>query len=136
MEPSKTISFKSVFITTLILGIIGWGGLVLVVFFMQPYLGPRWLFFFLLMIAISATVLPITAFLNRRFPSEPPAEGAVIVRQAMWVGGYAALCAWLMMGRVLSAPLAGLLGVGFLAVELLIRMYEKSRWKPKDSSDE
>ncbi len=95
-----------------------------------PTVGPRWLFFFLLVIALTGTILPVTAFLNRRFPSSPPATSTVVMRQALWFGVYGAALAWLQIGRVLTFALGGLLLVGMVLIEFLLRLSERSRWKP------
>ena len=110
--------------------IVGWGGLVFLINSTLPTVGPRWLFFFLCVMAITGTVLPITAFLNRRFPSTPPPTSMVIVRQAIWFGVYGATIIWLQMGRVLNPALAILLAVGLGLIEFLLRLSEKSQWKP------
>ncbi len=123
-------------LTGIILALTGWMGLALLVSFTLPTLGPRWLFFFLLMLALSGSALPLVAFLNRRFPGSAPATGAVVVRQAIWVGIYGNLIAWLQLGRVLNPALAFFLAVGFVLIELLLRLREKSLWKPKDTGDE
>lgn len=114
----------------LFLFIVGWGGLIALVIATLPTVGPRWLFFFLCVLAITGTVLPITAFLNRRFPSTPPPTAMVVVRQALWFAIYAATLVWLQMGRVLNAALAILLAIGLGLIEFLLRMSEKSQWKP------
>jgi len=110
--------------------IIGWGGLILLINSTLPTVGPRWLFFFFCVMAITGTVLPITAFLNRRFPSTPPPTTMVVVRQAIWFGVYGATIIWLQMGRVLNPALAILLAVGLGLIEFLLRLSEKSQWKP------
>jgi hypothetical protein len=110
--------------------IVGWGGLVFLINSTLPTVGPRWLFFFLCVMAITGTVLPITAFLNRRFPSTPPPTTMVVVRQAIWFGVYGATIIWLQMGRVLNPALAILLAVGLGLIEFLLRLSEKSQWKP------
>ncbi|MEW6717861.1 MAG: hypothetical protein AB1345_10205 [Chloroflexota bacterium] len=110
--------------------VIGWGGLGLVVFFQLPTLGPRWLFFFLSVLALTGTALPIVALLHRRFPRKPPARQQVIVRQALWVGVYIPTLVWLQLGRVLNFPLALLLAIGFLLIEWLLRYRERSQWEP------
>ena len=127
---SKTI------LTGVILALFGWMGLTLLVHFTLPTLGPRWLFFFLLMLALSGSALPVVAFLNRRFPGPVPATGAVVVRQAVWVGIYGNVIAWLQLGRVLNPALAFFLAAGFVLIELLLRLREKSLWKPRDATDE
>jgi len=70
------------------------------------------------------------AFLNRRFPSQPTPTPGVILRQAIWFGIYVPTLAWLQIGRVLTPALALLLAVGLLLIEWLLRLREKSQWKP------
>lgn len=123
-------------ITGLLLAVIGWGGLYLLLTYSLPTLGPRWLFFFLLMLALSGTALPVVAFLNRRFPGETPAEGATILRQAIWVGLFGCILFWLRMGRVLSPVVASFLAAGLILIEFFLRLRERSRWNPNDSPDE
>jgi hypothetical protein len=55
----------------LILAILGWGGLFLLIFYTLPTVGPRWLFFFLLVLAPHRHRPPAAAFLNHRFSSLP-----------------------------------------------------------------
>lgn len=118
----------------LILALIGWGGLIYVLVFTRPTVGPRWLFFFLSVLALTGTALPAVAFLNRRFPSTPPPSSAVILRQALWVGIYFPTLAWLQIGRVLTPALALLLLLGFVLIEWLLRLRERSQWKPEGTS--
>ncbi len=114
----------------LILFVIGWGGLIALIISTLPTVGPRWLFFFLCVLAITGTILPITAFLNRRFPSTPPPTAMVVVRQALWFAVYGATLVWLQLGRVLNPALAILLAIGLGLIEFLLRLSEKSQWKP------
>lgn len=134
MNIQKLPSFWSILWISLILCLIGWGGLVFLVNMTVPTLAPRWLFFFLLTLALSGTALPVTYFLNRRFPTDPPIESGVIVREAMWIGVYGGLLAWLQMGRVLTSGLVIVLAFGMLLVELLLRLGERSQWSPGKSS--
>lgn len=120
---------------SLFLIVVGWGGLLLLVFNTLPTLGPRWLFFFLFVLALAGTFLPLVAFLNRRFPGEPPATPKVILRQATWIGLLGATLAWLQIGRVLTGSMALLLVIGFGLVEFLLRLGEKSRWQPPQPPD-
>lgn len=110
--------------------LIGWGGLIALFIYTLPTVGPRWLFFFLCVLALTGTALPITAFLNIRFSSLPPPNSAVVVRQALWFGIFGATLAWLQMGRVLSPTLGILLAVGLVLIEFLLRLGERSQWKP------
>jgi hypothetical protein len=131
METSPSPSVRSVLPASILLAVVGWCGLVALVFFTLPTIGPRWLFFFLSVLALSGTALPAVAFLNRRFPSHPPPTAAVIVRQALWVGVYGATLAWLQIARVLTLALALVLAVGLIIIELLLRLRERSQWKPE-----
>jgi hypothetical protein len=116
--------------TTIILMLLGWGGLISVILFTSPNGGTRWAFFFAAVLALTGTVLPGIAFLNRRFPSSPPPTSSAIVRQALWVGIYFPTLAWLQIGRVLTPALAMLLAFGFVLIEWLLRLRERSQWKP------
>ena len=116
--------------TAALLMLVGWGGLVLLWNYTLPTLWPRWLFFFLVVSAFTGTALPVMAFLNNRFPSEPPARVQVILRQALWVGVLAATLSWLQYGRIFTAALALIVILGFAAIEWLLRLRERSRWEP------
>jgi len=113
-----------------ILALIGWGGLYALMNFTFPTVGPRWLFFFLGVLAITGTALPVVAFLNYRFPTSPPVSPGVIIREAIWFGIYFPTMAWLQLGRVLTPALVLLLAVGLFAIEILLRMRERSQWNP------
>ena len=124
----KLPSFLSILWVSLFLCLVGGGGLVVLLMMTLPTLFPRWLFFFLLTVTLSGLALPMTYFFNRRFPSDPPVESGVVLREAMWVGVYGSLLAWLQMGRVLTPGLVVVLMVGLVLVEFLLRMSERSIW--------
>ena len=130
MIPARTPSPLSFLPTTLLFMVVGWGGLFALLNFSEPRLWPRWLFFFLIVVAFTGAALPITSFLNYRFPGEPPATVRVILRQALWVGVYAGTLAWLLAGRVLNLALALILALAFLAIEWFLRLREHARWEP------
>ena len=113
---------------SLVLTIAGWGGLFLVIQTTVPTIGPRWLFFFLGVMALTGPALPIVYFLNKRFPSDPPVEGMVILRQALWIGVFGSTVGWLQLGRVLTPVLAMVLAGVFVLIEFLLRLFERSRW--------
>lgn len=129
METSP-ISVRTFLPASLLLMLAGWGGFIAVVLRSTPDGGTRWMFFFTAMIALTGMALPMAAFLNRRFPSLPPPTPAVIARQAIWFGIYLPTLAWLRIGRVLTFPLAVLLALGLLMIEYLLRLRERSQWKP------
>ena len=128
---SSSPSVKSVLPAAITLAVVGWGGLVAVVYLTLPTVGPRWLFFFLGVLALTGSALPFLAFLNRRFPSAPPTTSGVILRQSLWVGIYGTTLAWLQIGRVLTLPMALVLAIGLVIIEWLMRLREKSQWKPE-----
>ena len=115
-----------VLIAAVLMALIGWGGLYLLVTTELPRVGPRWLFFVLLHLAVTGTVLPLVRFLNVRFTSMerelPP--GGVIVRQSIWIGLFVITCTWLQIPRVLSWPIVFFLGLIFVVVEIFLRSRE------------
>ena len=82
------------------------------------------------MLAVTGPFLPVAAFLNLRFPTEPPANLATVLREASLTGICFATLAWLQLGRVLTLPLGLLLAAGLVLVEFLIRLRERGRWEP------
>ena len=119
-------SFRSYLLPTLILALFGWGALLLLLNFSVPTLWPRWLFFAMLVLAVTGTALPFSYFINQRFAKNSPARAGAIVREALWVGIYFATLAWLSMGRVLTISIATWVAVGFILIEYLIRVRENS----------
>jgi len=118
---------------SVVLTLIGWVGLIIVVRHTLPTLGPRWLFFFLIVVALTGPAIPVSYYLNQRFPSTPPVEGMVIIRQALWFGLYGSTITWMQLGRVLTPALAGIMAGAFILIEFLLRLFERSRWNPKDN---
>lgn len=137
MDSSKTSSFTPYLFTGISMAAAGWGGLFLLFSLSLPFLGYRWLFFVLLTLALAGTALPVAYFLNLRFPSKPLASPTVIVRQALWLGVYGDLLAWFQLGRLLTPVLAIFLAAGLVLIEILLRLNERSRFKPDaDDGDE
>jgi len=123
-------SVKSTIPAASILATIGWLGLIYLLKSTLPTLGPRWLFFFFSVFAVTGLFLPVSAFLNIRFPSKPEADQKAVVREASLMGIFFATLAWLQLGRVLTPGLGFLIAGCFILVELLIRLRERSRWEP------
>src|SRR6266540_1547072 len=129
---SSQTSFRPYIFSVITLMLLGWGGLALMIFVIKspPLVWARWGFFVLWVMALTGTALPIVYFFNRRFPSDPPAEPGVIVRQALWVGVYGATLAWLQLGRLVTVyVILGLAG-GLIATEYFSRIRENARWRP------
>jgi hypothetical protein len=114
---------------TVILLILGWGGILLLMNGTQPTIGPRWLFFLLLVCAITGTALPFVVYLNQRFPTEPPPTSQTLVREALFLGVYVAILVWMKFGQVVNFGLAVLFLVGFVLLEVFLRLRESSFWR-------
>ncbi|RPI88580.1 MAG: hypothetical protein EHM41_00720 [Chloroflexi bacterium] len=133
MQKTATASSPSVLSflpASIFLMLTGWGGLAAVIYMFPPLVWPRWAFFFFGVLACTGTALPVVAFLNRRFPSNPPPTPGVIMRQAAWFGVYFPMLAWLRWPRLLTPTLALLLAFGLLLIEWLLRLRENSQWRP------
>jgi hypothetical protein len=127
-RPISPLSFLPL---AIFMALLGWAGLILLIYFTRPTdWRPLWLFFFLGFIAITGSVLPAVAFLNRRFLTTPPASTTVILRESSWFGVYFSILAWLQIGRVLNPMLIILLAAGLLIIEFMLRLREISQWKP------
>lgn len=119
-------SIRSVLPLTVILTLSGAGILVYAVKYNEPFAPYRWLGYFSLVLLITGIVLPISAYLNQRFPTKPPATSFVILRQALWLGIYVPTLIWLIIGDVFSLIIAILLAFGITIIEWLLRMRERS----------
>lgn len=133
---NKNRPLIQILLTAFILMLTGWGGLVILMQTAQPYLGARWLWFFLFTLGVTGIALPVVYFLNKRFPSNPPIHHTAIIREAIWVAVFFDLLAWLQLGRILNPLLALVLAIGILIIENLIRMVENARWQPTEEVDE
>ncbi len=120
-----------VLISAIVLAAIGWPGLYLLMHATQPTVGPRWLFFFLLTIAATGTALPFVWLLRRRFAPDAAVPAGVLLRQGIWVGLYVGLLVWLQVNRGLEISLAILLGLALIVFEWLLRLMERSTWRPE-----
>ncbi len=133
---SNLKDLPSILFSAILISLIGWVGLFFLLQYTQPFLGPRWIFFFLLTMGVSGTALPIVYFLNVRFPHDPPANTSVIIRQAAWFAIFVDLLAWLQLGRVLNSILVVVIAIGIIVIENLIRLVERSRWQPSSDPNE
>ena len=123
-------SFRPFLASAITLLVIGMGAWIAAFFALTPTVFARLLFFFGWDLALTSLGMPVCWFLNLRFPSKPPAEGQVIVRQAIWVGVFGATLLWLQESRLASLGIGLGLALGLGVIEYLIRMRENSRWKP------
>ena len=133
---TQNTTFRNYLPSTITLIILGWGGLAAIFFFFLPYDWARWGFFVFGIMALTGTAIPIVYFFNQRFPSDPPAESNVIVRQAIWAGVYFATLAWLQLGRLVTLYVVFGLAAGIIAAEYFIRLREKANWKKPATPDD
>lgn len=129
-SPRRTVppDHRGVLLAAFVLAGVGWLGLIQLVSATLPLAFPRWLFFILLFIAVTGTVLPFVRYLNVRFTPEelPYPDGGVILRQSIWFGLFAVMCAWLQIPRVLTVPIAFFLGLSFVVIEVYLRLRERA----------
>ena len=130
MAETPDRSFRPLIISMACMILVGWGIFAYVVFMLTPVVWARWLFFFGGVVGLTGLALPVAWFLNLRFPSEPRAGTAVLLRQAIWVGVYGSLLLWLQQERLVTIWSVLGLAAGLVAIEYLIRMRETSRWQP------
>jgi len=130
MQEERLPPFTHFLLPTLLMIVLGWGGIVALVIYTKPLIWMRWGMFALLFLALTGTSLPIIHFFHKRYPSNPPAGPHVIVRQAQWVGAYGLVLLWLRWGNLLTMWLTLGLAGGLLAIESLIRLRERSLWNP------
>jgi len=131
LEPRPNSSFLPYLASTVSLFVLGFGAAAIAIFAQTPTVWARWLLFFGGTLGLTGLALPVTWFLNLRFPSEPPAGPYVVVRQAIWVGGYGIVLVWLQQVRLVTLWTGLGLAVGLIAIEYLVRMRERARWQPK-----
>jgi hypothetical protein len=53
-----------------------------------------------------------------------------LLRQGLLAGLYLSLCTWLQINRALSLGLALAIALGFGLIEALIRLTERTLWRP------
>ncbi|HMN12120.1 MAG TPA: hypothetical protein PKD55_07330 [Bellilinea sp.] len=133
MPSSKLPSFLPFAFSGAMLFVVGMLGLVGLIDFTVPTLGPRWLFFFFAALAASGLGLIVFYFIHWRFPSGAVVPPMVIVREAILAAVYVDLLVWLQLGRVLSVPLAVGIAFGFVVIELAIRLTERSRFRANEA---
>jgi hypothetical protein len=131
MEPLPDSSFRPYLASTISLFTLGFGSAAIAVFSLTPTVWARWLLFFGGTLGLTGLALPVTWFLNLRFPSKPPVDSFVVVRQAIWVGVYGSLLTWLQQVRLVTLWTGLGLALGLAAIEYFLRMREKARWQPK-----
>ncbi len=78
------------------------------------------------MVAATGLAMPIVYYANVRFGRGEQPPMLVIVRQALWVGLWAAFCVWLQMNRSLGLVVALLAALVLGTVELLFQVRRRA----------
>jgi len=126
--------FGKILISSVFLTILGGGGLAFIFIFYEPTLGPRWMFFFFLTIIGAGIALPISYLIQRRFANQVILS-KVLIREAIFFGVFLALIAWLQLGRILTNLIIILISIGFILIEMLLRMAEKATFKADENAE-
>lgn len=118
--------YSGILIAGLLMLAVGWYGLYVLVTTQIPRVGQRWLFFVLLHIAVTGTMIPFVRYLTIRITpiSRALPPGGVIIRQSVWFGIFAVTCAWLLIPRVLTLPIMFFLALAFVVIEVFLRSRE------------
>ena len=122
-------NYRSLIIAAIIMAVVGWVGLIILLFTTLPTVGPRWLFFFLSTLAITGTALPFVWLLHRRFSNNGYAPSSTLLREALLFTLYVEVLIWLQFNRSLSLSLAILFALSLIGIEYLLRILERSRWR-------
>jgi hypothetical protein len=130
MQEKRLPPFTPFLIPSLLMTFLGGGGIVALMLYTRPLVWARWGLYALLFITLTGLALPVVYFFHLRFPSDPPPGVRVIVRQAQWAGVYGILLLWLRSGNLLTLWIGFGLAAGLLAIESLLRLRERSLWKP------
>jgi len=136
METREQASFFPYLLTFLFLVVVGWGGVAGLVFLTVPAVWQRWGFFLFLTMAMTGVGLPIAYYLNLRFPSTPPANPGILLRQSLWLGIFGSTLAWLQLGGLVTIWTVLVLGAGLFGIEYFLRLREKARWQPPTIKEE
>jgi len=124
-------SFRKILLTGIILGVAGIGGVLFLFYFTKPTLEFRWLFFFLSLTGLSGVSLPLLSMMHQRFSEPDSVNESTLLREAIMIGLFGNLIAWLQIGDMLTLALFFLLLAGGVTIEYLIRLTEKTTWRPR-----
>ena len=116
-----------VLFASVLLMLIGWGGLYLLITTALPRIGGElWAFFLLLQLAITGTTIPIVRFLNVQLtpPTMNLPSSGVIVRQSVWLGLFGVIIVWLRIPRALTVAGALFIALVFIIIEAFLRTRE------------
>jgi hypothetical protein len=88
-----------------------------------------------LLVAVTGLVMPLAFILNRRFGRSGTQSFLVVLRQAMWVGLWAAFCIWLQMQRSLGLGVMLLSAVVLMIIEVLLQVRARAAEVSGEAAD-
>lgn len=124
---------RLIIIVAILVAVIGWWGIYELTRQVGPEQpGARTFFFALLLVAVAGTLAPAAAYLNRRLaPEAAAADPWRFFRHSVWGGLCVVICAWLQMHRTFNVGFALIVGLIFVAIEILIiRLRAESEGQP------
>ena len=130
-SPSYLPPFGKILITSIFLTILGGGGLLFILYFFEPTIGPRWMFYLFLILFGAGISLPASFLIQRRMAKQM-VSWRVLIREATLFGVFLSLITWMQLGRILSNLTVFIVAIGFVILEMLLRMAEKATFKAND----
>jgi hypothetical protein len=114
--------YRLISIVAILLAILGWWGLYELTGTLGPdEPGAQPFFFALLFLAVTATLAPPAAYLNRRFAPEAVERDPLrFFRHSAWGGLCLSSWAWLQTHRAFNLAFAVVIALIFVAIEVLI----------------
>lgn len=119
--------YRGLLLASLLMFIVGWGGLAYLVAATRPRIGGEiWLFFILLQIGVTGAAIPVVRLLSKRLSPAADTEPltGIVVRRALWIGIVVVICAWLLIPRYFSLPTVFIVMLLFVVIEVFLRNRE------------
>ncbi|MDD3825831.1 MAG: hypothetical protein PHY79_07650 [Anaerolineae bacterium] len=109
-------------VLSILLAVVGWWSLYVLTGSTRPEMpGALSLFLAMLFLAVTGTVAPAAAYLNRRLaPAATSRDPWRFLRHSAWAGVCLAVYAWLQVHRALNVGYALVIALIFVAFEVLI----------------
>jgi len=120
---------KGAILGSILVAVLSWVCLGFLVNYTSPGTLTQPVFLLLLFVALMATFIPVASYFNRRFVSSEDDEDSDLIsskssaraaRQSGSAALFLVLCAWLRMIRFLTWPIALLLLVALVSIEILM----------------
>jgi hypothetical protein len=121
---------KLISLLAILVALVGWWGLYELTGNVRPdQSGAQPLFYALVFLAVTGTLVPPAAYLNHRLaPQAVERDPWRFFRQSAWAGMCVAVWTWLQAHRVLNLGTALVIALIFVAIEVLIaRLRDESK---------